>query len=128
MVMPLKGLMQNINTDKDIYILSKALKDKCNIQGNIASSNTLHNPYDTMHKSLYISYHLNSRYYGEADNNIGDMELISELKKNKINYLFTWSEPEDGQRFLSDDYHGIIKEKIHGEAPGLTIYSLKKDE
>jgi len=114
--MPLKNLIQSINTNKDIYTLSKILKNQYGIQGNIASNKE-------RHKSLYLSYYLNSKYYGEAYNNIAEKDLPAELSKNNIDYYLVWDESNDESQILSS-YTEITSEGV----PGLRIYSLKENK
>ena len=114
--MPLKNLIQDINTNKDIYTLSKILENQYGIQGNIASNKE-------RHKSLYLSYYLNSKYYGEAYNNIAEKDLPAELSKNDIDYYLVWDESNDETQILSS-----YSEITSGGVPGLRIYSLKEDK
>ena len=114
--MPLKNLIQSININRDIYILSNILENQYGIQGNIASNKE-------RHKSLYLSYYLNSKYYGEAYNNIAEKDLPAELSKNNIDYYLVWDESNDESQILSS-YTEITSEGV----PGLRIYSLKEDK
>ncbi|MDP3732370.1 MAG: hypothetical protein Q8R31_05020 [Candidatus Omnitrophota bacterium] len=114
---PIKCLIKGINTGKDIYNLSKIL-ERHNMRGsNIASNNN-------WPQSLYLSYYLNSKYYGIPRKNISDENLESELKKNNIDYYLIWDESSCNSIFLHNNYKEVTKKEI----PGLKIYSLKERE
>lgn len=115
-VMPTGKLIQRMNAGKNIYILSEKVKNNYNInkQVNIASNSD-------WGKTLYLSYYLNSGYYGTARKNISAADLERELKLYNIDYFFVWGESKDEYQFLSN-----YKEKTKGEIPGLKIYSLKE--
>lgn len=68
---------------KDIYILSQKLK-KYNIEGRVATDQR---GWPTV---LYLSYHLKTKYFGEASSEALSNEklLIQELKKFNIDYFF----------------------------------------
>jgi hypothetical protein len=114
--MPLKNLVQDINTNKDIYSLSKMLENQYGIQGNIASNKE-------RHKSLYLSYYLKGKYYGEAGKNIAEEDLPAELSKNNIDYYLVWDEPKGDSQILPN-----YVEITDGKIPGLRIYSLKENK
>ncbi len=113
--MPFKRLVQDINTGKDMYNLTKILRGY-NIQDSNIASNTNWNT------ALYLSYYLNCKYFGIPKKNISDENLETELKKNKIDYYFVWDKSVYcSSKFLDSNYKEITK----GELPGLEIYSLK---
>ncbi len=118
---PTKYVMQvsRGGVDSNMYYVSTDLK-KYNIKGNIAS-NREHVPvHDAWHKTFRLAYWLDSRYYGQAGERVGNEELENELKKYNIDYYFFWGESIDPPQFLSQD-----KEITGGEIPGLKIYSLE---
>jgi len=105
--------------DSDMYHVSTDLK-QYNIKGNIASNREYIPVHDAWHKTFRLAYWLDSRYYGQAREGIGDKQLENELKKYKIDYYFLWGEGNAVPQFLST-YYEITGNKI----PGLKIYSLK---
>lgn len=114
---PLDQLIHNANAGKDVFVLAKELDQKYKINGNIASNTN-------RDKSLFLSFHLNSRYFGYYDNvdpKISDQELYNDLKKHKIDYYLVW----DGLNSES----GLLntKEITVETKPSLRIYSLKED-
>jgi hypothetical protein len=114
--MPLEELILNINAGKDTYSLSRILKNQYNIQGNIASNKK----WD---RSLLLSYYLNCKYYGEADNDTTGKDLQVELSGNNIDYYLVWDGSKDGSQTLSN-----YLEITSGEISGLRIYSLKENK
>jgi len=111
---PMYSLLKNINIGKDIYDQSKILHEQYNIEGRIASNTSWVN-------SMYLSYYLNSKYYGVPQDGISEAELETQLKKNNIDYYFVWGSDIELPCFLSNS-----KEKTDGQMHGLKIYSLKK--
>lgn len=111
-VMPLNYLVQNVHTDEDIYNLSGILMNQYGIQGNVASN-------DELIKMDYLSYYINITYYGQAQTNVSQSELRSELKKYGIDYYFIW-----GNSNQSSDMRGY-KEVTNNNVPNLKVYSLK---
>ena len=82
-IMPFNFLISNLNTGKDIYTLSNTLESQYNVHGNVATNDRL---IDTQ----YISFYLNTTSYGQAQKNIGDNELQTQLAKYNIDYYFIW--------------------------------------
>ena len=111
-VMPLNYLVQNVHTDEDIYNLSGILMSQYGIQGNVASN-------DELIKMDYLSYYTNITYYGQAQTNVSQSELRSELKNYGIDYYFIW-----GNSNQSSDMGGY-KEVTNNNVPNLKVYSLK---
>lgn len=105
--------------DTDMYYLNTNLK-KYNIKGRIASNQEYVPVHDAWHKTFRSAYWLNSRYYGQARENINDNELENELKKYDVDYYFLWGEGNRIPQFLSED-----QEITKNEIPGLKIYKLK---
>ena len=89
--MPLNQLIKDINAGKEIYDFSKALKEKYSVSGNVASN------YE-WGKTLYLSYHLGAKYYGQARKNISMGDLKRELKKYDIDYYFVWAGAPDEEK------------------------------
>jgi hypothetical protein len=110
-LMPLNFLSHNLNTGKDIYTLSNTLKTSYNVHGNIATNDRL---IDTQ----YVSFYLNTTFYGQSKKNISDQELQSQLEKYNIDYYFIWG---DSAAHLLSGYHEITDGKIKD----LRIYSKK---
>jgi hypothetical protein len=121
-IMPFKYIVQaggTGNIDRNMYELSKELK-KYNIKGNIAS-NRMHIPvHDAWHNTFRLAYWLDSKYFGQARENITDNELEKELQKYGIDYYFVWNGSDHIPEFLTH-----FKEITGGEIPELKIYSLK---
>jgi hypothetical protein len=118
---PLKYVIQvsNAGMDNDMHYLSADLT-QYNIKGNIASNREYVSTHDAWHKTFRLAYWLNSRYFGQAKENISESELENELKKYNISYFFFWGESNSTPQFLSQ-----YKELTNGGIPGLTIFSLK---
>jgi len=74
-----------------IYQISQILKTKYNLKGHIASN-------DRWSESLFLSYYLGCRYFGQIKENISAEELEAELKKYKIKYFFLWGTGEDEEK------------------------------
>ncbi|MBI5675668.1 MAG: hypothetical protein HZC48_07590 [Nitrospirae bacterium] len=110
------------NIEQDMYYISTDLK-QYNIKGNIASNREYVPIHDAWHKTFRLAYWLNSRYYGQAKENISDEELGNELKKYGINYYFFWGASSHVPQFLNN-----YKELTNGEIPDLKIYSLEESE
>jgi hypothetical protein len=110
--MPFKYLYQHINDTERIYKLSKVLKSEGIFQARIASN-------EAWDRSLYVAFHLKSRYYGRAKPDVTDEELKSDLEKFNIEYYFEW-DSSSVFVFLSD-----YQEITGGEIPNLHVYRIK---
>jgi hypothetical protein len=102
------------NRSKGIYDLGQVLKSRIG-KGHKIASNT------NWPSVLYLSYHLEGKYYGVPKRNISGAELNSELEKYGIEYFFVWGGAAGDYRFLSN-----YEEISGGRIPGLQIYGLKK--
>jgi hypothetical protein len=129
MISPLKFIYteSKYNIDRAMHTLSTKL-EQYNIQGNIASNREYTASgreflatHSAWHKTYRLTYHLNSRYYGQAKENISDKELESELKKYDIDYYFVWGKADNTPHFLTS-----YEEVTNGEFPDLKIYFLKE--
>jgi hypothetical protein len=124
MLTPIKSFVQaaHDNINREMYDLALIIKNKYKIQGNIASNREWESVpiHDSWHKTFRLAYHLNSRYYGQAKQDISDTDLENELKRHNIEYYFFWGEPHKKSHMLSK-----YRELTGGEIPGLRIYSLK---
>jgi len=120
---PLKSFIQagHDNMSKEMYALSLLIKEKYNIQGNIASNKEWEciAIQDSWHKTFRLAYHLNSKYYGQAKKDISDSELENDLKKYNIDYYFLWGKNPSIPQFLFQ-----YKEITGGIISGLMIFSL----
>jgi hypothetical protein len=115
-VYPSVHLILNINTGKNIYTLSEKIRNMGDIKGNVASNRGY------WHYSLFLSYYLNTQYFGEAKQNMSDIDLENDLRNNNIDYYLCWGKNNDNQQFLSEyTYREIIVEGTSN----LKIYSLK---
>ena len=117
LLLPLKDLVYGIDHErkyfKNIHNISKVLKN-CNIRGNIASDSN-------WSYTLYLTYYLNGRYYGVAQKNINQKDLLKQLRENNIDYYFVWDEPNEPHQIVSN-----YEEKTGGRIPDLKIYALKE--
>jgi len=109
--------MSYVSSQKELYFVSKELNDK-GVNGNIAS-------IGGYYYSLYLSYFLESKYYGESQPNISSKDLKKDLDYHKINYLFVWNNAEDKHIFLKD-YTMIYERKFHNNFI-LKIYVINSD-
>jgi len=96
-----------------VYNLGRALKPLIPANSRIASN-------ENWGGSLFLSYHLDCKYYGMQQKDISRTELNSELEKYGIEYFFVWGGAGDFS-FLSN-YQDITG----GRIPGIRIYGLKK--
>ena len=113
-ILPISSFPKEIDQGKDIYLLSNDLIGKYNIHGNLASNGEYH-------KSMKISYFLNSQYYGTSMNNnqnISDVELENNLKTYKIEYYFVW------EKSSNDALLSRYTEVTNGSIPNLRIYAV----
>lgn len=79
------------------YNYSQKISQIYNLKGNIATTNH-------WWLGLYISYFLDSKFYGEEKNSILDEKLISKFKNAGINYIFDYSDDIkslEGLKFLT---------------------------
>ena len=124
-VTPIKSSIDIGKNDlnKKMSTLGAELKKRFEIHGNIASNRQAMQVvnHDSWHNTYRLAYWLDSRYYGEARENISDEDLEKELKKYAIDYYFFWNESISPPRFLLQ-----YKELTSGEIPGLKIYSLNE--
>ncbi len=90
---PFVSLIVNINTGEDIYMISSTIKNQYPIEGNVASN-------EDRTRSVYLSYYLNTTYYGKTAEKINKNEFVDELKENKINYYYYWGKDINNTKFL----------------------------
>jgi len=109
-----QGLKSYANRGKGIYGLSEVLKSRVTPGRNIASNTSWAG-------SLFLSYHLDSKYYGVQKKNVSKTELKRQLEKYGIDYYLVWGGAAGDFRFLSN-----YQEITGGRIPGLRIYGLKK--
>jgi hypothetical protein len=124
MLTPLKSFVQagHDNINKEMYTLSLILKDRYNIHGKIASNREWEHVaiHDSWHKTFRLAYWLNSKYFGQAKEDVTAKELEREFKKYNLDYYFFWGQSDSTSRLLSH-----YREVTNGEIEGLKIYSLK---
>ena len=108
------SLKDSANRGKSIYSLSKVLKSRITPRCKIASNTSWPG-------SLYLSYHLDCKYYGAQKKNISKIELKRQLEKYGIDYYLVWGGARGDFGFLSN-----YEEITGGRLPGLRIYGLKK--
>ena len=109
--MPINYLVQNVHSGEDIYNLSNSLNNY-GIQGNVATN-------DRFYEIQFLQYYMNINLYGQAQNNISDVKLRSELKNNGVNYYFVWGNSNQSTYLKGYD------EVTNGTIPNLKVYSLK---
>jgi len=108
------GLKSYANRGKSVHNLSKVLRNVIAPHSHIASNTN-------WPLTLFLSYHLNARYYGVQKKNITAAELKRELEKYGIDYYLLWGGATIDLRFLTN-----YEEITGGRVPGLRIYGLKK--
>jgi hypothetical protein len=109
LIMPVGHLIETMNADKDIYLLSESVNVSPNSK--IASNNE-------WLKSSYLSYYWNSEYIGQTKPTQNLTEQIKILKSNGINYYLLWGDSND---LLLSHYNEIT----NGQIKGLKIYDLR---
>ena len=141
---PAKFLANNLHTGKNLYLLSKQLKEHYDIHGNIASN-------DHWVSLIGLAFYNNYKYFGRVGENLTFEELQHELDDNDIDYYFVMSpqlkfllkrgntaSKRDQDNFAHDDFNSSqrdmhdffskYKEITQGKISGLRIYSLKNSE
>ncbi len=108
--------IEYVNSEKELFNISNDLKEG-GIQGNIAS-------VKGYYASLYISYYLKSKYYGESTTNMNSDNLEKELINNDIDYIFVWNNLDANYPFLKK--YEKVKEIKMNNSKILKVYYLKK--
>ena len=114
-VFSIQFLKTNRDVGKNIYNLANTLRSNYNIQGNVGSNN------GSWHNTLYLSYYLGLRYYGESEKGIEEQSLRNELVEHNIDYYFVWGNIDYNNKFLSP-----YKEITNNKLQGLKIYNIKE--
>jgi len=111
------------NINSEMHDLGMELNRRYHIRGNIASNRKKISvtSHDAWHQTFRLSYWLNSRYFGQAREDISDAELEDELRKYKIDYYFFWGGATEIPEFLNR-----YREVTGGTFPDLKIYSLRE--
>ncbi len=108
LLFPVYAVIKRTGEGKNVYELSLELRRK-NISGNFACNT---HGFETH----YLAYFLNSKYFGEVNQNPGNIEFYNHLKENKIDYFFLWNTNEgikDGlMRFALNDADCLYVVKI----------------
>lgn len=102
-ITPIMSLDDYFDQNKDLYDLTQTLKNDYNIKGNIAATEG----FTGWEGSFFISYYLNSQYYGETYKSNPE-DLKKELKENNIKYYLVWDRQDSKHIQLP------FKEIIHG--------------
>ena len=89
MTMPTRFLLENANDGKAIHEISQILTNRYHISGKIASNGK-------WHETMYLSYHLGSRYYGTKEPGMSGDRLREALRKYPIDHYFVWNDAIDG--------------------------------
>jgi hypothetical protein len=108
-IMPINGLIDSVDIDKNIHYSSNTLKECYNVHGNLASN-------DDWMISLILTYYLNGTYYGITKNTYNLNELETELQDNNIDYYLVW-----GTNQTNLPYNEITNGKIDH----LKVYQIK---
>jgi hypothetical protein len=141
---PIKYLANNLYTGRNLYMLSKKLRDNYDIRGHIASN-------DHWVSLTGLAFYNRYKYFGRVGENLTFEELQNELQDHDIDYYFVMSSPlklslkrggaasrrglARGNLFhdeFSSSERGLIdffskyKEITNGEIAGLRIYALKE--
>ena len=99
-------------TDKMILDTSEVLSSY-GVSGNLASNG---------HNSYYMSFYLNSRYFGTSAGNNNSTKLNKDLHDYGINYYLFWNNSSDNNvDFSKISYKKVIKDN---RSPNLTVYLL----
>ncbi len=114
-VYPLWYLTTHLYESKEYFDTANILKEMGINKENLAT-----NKYGR--KTLYISYHTNSRYFGQTGNYENTKELIKILSSHNIDYYILWKDEQFDQMNLSLSKY--LPEVSNNKLP-FKIYSLK---
>jgi len=109
-----QGLKSYANRGRWVHELSRVLERRVTKDSKIAANTNWAG-------SLFLSYHLDCKYYGAQKKNISKIELKRQLEKYAIDYYLFWGGAAPDLGFLSN-----YEEITGGRIPGLRIYGLKK--
>jgi hypothetical protein len=109
LIMPISGLIDSANIDKNIHYSSNTLKDDYNVHGNLASN-------DEWMISLILIYYLDGTYYGITKNTYNLNELKTELQDNNIDYYLVWGTNQTNLPYT---------EITNGKIDNLKVYFIK---
>ncbi len=113
--MPTKDLVKDARNrpGESIYQLSRTLKDRYHLKGNLAAN-------DRWTETLYLSFFLDSRFYGLAGRNWTREDLGAAIKSYDLDDYLVWK--ENGVALEPPVHYG---ELTGGQIPFLKIFSLK---
>ncbi len=97
-----------------MYTLGEVLQNRVKPNTKLASNSN----WPTM---LYLSYHLDCKYYGVEKPNNTVAELQKDLQKYDIDYYVLWSPVKRNLSFLAG-----YQEVTAGRIRGMRIFNLKK--
>lgn len=107
LLVPLRRLVLDINSDKSLYEISNALK-QYNLKGNIASDEQWTN-------TLIMSFYLGTKYYGIP----GDTTILpNDFRKYGIDYYFVYNQSK---------FNILSQDKIVAQVDNLTVYKVGTD-
>ncbi len=112
-MIPINGLITDLDIGKGIYNTSETLEYTYNVHGNLASNNE-------WEITDYIAYYTGSKYYGETKSSSNINDLKRELESNNIDYYIVWGK-SDENAYLSH----YFKEITNGKVKYLKVYKLK---
>lgn len=100
----------DIEFDRSAHQAGSLLQDEITERSKIASDRQFR-------KSLFISYHLNSGYYGIGRPTASSDEILAELEKHEIEYYLVWRESEENAGILANfeeiTVPGLEKPKVY---------------
>ena len=109
---PVKQLIAAKNVDKEIFQLSQQLKDY-GVKGKIASQGGWEG-------SLYLTFHLQSQYYGECKS-ADAAGIANELRAKNINYYLVWNR-DNAPATIPEGFTEITNASL----PALQVYKISE--
>jgi hypothetical protein len=107
---PFRYIVSELNRGKTEAMIAREIRENYNIRGNIAS--------DTRwYESLFISYHMNCRYFGVPEKDISEKKLKEDIHRLGIDYYIDWL--NDGKDFAISN-----KEITNGKSKLYKIYKF----
>ena len=110
-LMPFNYLLGNINTGKDSYILANTLSEY-GVDGNVATN-------DKLTEMNYLQYYMNTKLYGQSQQNISSEQLNQDLKSLGVNYYFIWGSSKQ------NSYMAGYKKVANLTPYNLVVYRVK---
>lgn len=125
-----KAIAHPVQTMAIMYREDKLLKSFCNkmmeeklLSGNMASLRNDSPERNYYASSLFVASFLPLRYYGQLEKQKTIDEQLEELKKNNIQYLFSWG----NESWIEGENQGVFP-VIQDEKTGIRIYKIETDQ